>query len=555
MLDDPDAEEARQRAREAAEAAAEAAAAAGAAPWDPNWEPGELDVRLVLLGAPDTPGLAAQPPSWARRGRATHLVLCLLLVWGCPGRAAAQLGQAQLDDQLHLACRIARCLSGAALAWFWMDSADERGADSRREFCIAGPCRPWVWHALSASPGCTPRTADPAARGAPGRRRKVSWRTAAGRLLQAERDLNRSQREAIAKAITRTFTLWQARRPHSWHPANWGHALGGRRGQAARAQRWRQDTGSCAVSLGAPGGSTILPHRRARACPSRRGVGPGACGAAARVRVPAAGATDRAAEAHCMRVGPRLRRRAAGWAAPTRACARAGPAGHRKDEDAARAAARAGNRGRRAPRRARGPHPGLRRHQCRHGQPGGGPAAARRARHPPRPALQGAGDSLEFECLQSDLVYPPVSLPSKQRGRAAGLSAACSATATCAQRVTCSVFPLRLVHLTHDVICGQAASFHSGAHWSSEELACQTAGDAGWAQHAAWLGLHKAAQLCTGSRLLRRRPNAELPRRAQIRESVREAAALEFQSYNTLSGKVVRARLAYVLGSSSSLQA
>jgi len=254
--------------------------------------------------------------------------------------------------------------------------------------------------------------------------------------------------------------------------------------------------------LGAPGGSTILPHKRARACPSRRGVGPGACGAAARVRVPAAGATDRAAEAHCMRVGPRLRRRAAGWAAPTRACARAGPAGHRKDEDAARAAARAGNRGRRAPRRARGPHPGLRRHQCRHGQPGGGPAAARRARHPPRPALQGAGDSLEFECLQSDLVYPPVSLPSKQRGRAAGLSAACSATATCAQRVTCSVFPLRLVHLTHDVICGQAASFHSGAHWSSEELACQTAGDAGWARHAAWLGLHKAAQLCTGSRLL-----------------------------------------------------
>ena len=44
----------------------------------------------------------------------------------------------------------------------------------------------------------------------------------------------------------------------------------------------------------------------------------------------------------------------------------------------------------------------------------------------------------------------------------------------------------------------------------------------------------------------RRRPNARLPRREQIRESVREAAALEFQSYDTLSGKVVRARLARV---------
>jgi len=78
--------------------------------------------------------------------------------------------------------------------------------------------------------------ADPAARGAPGPRRKVSWRTAAGKLLQAERDLNRSQREAIAKAITRTFTLWQARRPPSWPPACWAHALGGRRGrQLARS--------------------------------------------------------------------------------------------------------------------------------------------------------------------------------------------------------------------------------------------------------------------------------------------------------------------------------
>jgi len=316
VLDDPDAEEARQRAREAAEAAAEAAAAAGAAPWDPNWEPGELDVRLVLLGAPDTPGLAAQPPSWARRGRATHLVLCLLLVWGCPGRAAAQLGQARLDDQIHLACRIARCLSGAAPAWFRMDSADERGADGRREFCIAGPCRPWVWHALSASPGCTPRTVDPAARGAPGRRRKVSWRTAAGRLLQAERDLNRSQREAIAKAITRTFTLWQARRPHSWHPANWGHALGGRRGQAARAQRWRQDTGSCAVSLGRQG---VAPY-------CHTGVPVHAPHGAGSAPAPAAQRRGCA----CLRRGPQTERRRRTACVSARDCGAAPQAGRRR---------------------------------------------------------------------------------------------------------------------------------------------------------------------------------------------------------------------------------
>jgi len=117
VLDDPAAEEARLRAREAAEAAAEAAAAAGAAPWDPNWEPGELDVRLVLLGAPDTQGLAAQPPSWARRGRTTNGVFCLL-------KANA------------IFCLL---LVWAVLAWSRMESAVEPCADGRHEACIAGP--------------------------------------------------------------------------------------------------------------------------------------------------------------------------------------------------------------------------------------------------------------------------------------------------------------------------------------------------------------------------------------------------------------------------------
>lgn len=42
--------------------------------------------------------------------------------------------------------------------------------------------------------------------------RSFAWRQEAKKLLNGQEALNRSQQEAIAKALTRTVTLWQARR-------------------------------------------------------------------------------------------------------------------------------------------------------------------------------------------------------------------------------------------------------------------------------------------------------------------------------------------------------
>ena len=42
-------------------------------------------------------------------------------------------------------------------------------------------------------------------------RSEHAWRRDARSLLQAQEGLNRSQQEAIARAITRSITLWQVR--------------------------------------------------------------------------------------------------------------------------------------------------------------------------------------------------------------------------------------------------------------------------------------------------------------------------------------------------------
>ena len=59
-----------KQAQEGADAkAAEAFLAevkAGRTVWHPFWRAGELNVRSVVLGDPDSRHLAAQPPAWAR---------------------------------------------------------------------------------------------------------------------------------------------------------------------------------------------------------------------------------------------------------------------------------------------------------------------------------------------------------------------------------------------------------------------------------------------------------------------------------------------------------
>lgn len=50
----------------------------------------------------------------------------------------------------------------------------------------------------------------------PGGLSEIAWRTDVGRLLAAQDGLNRSQQEAIARAMTRSITLWQARTSRSY---------------------------------------------------------------------------------------------------------------------------------------------------------------------------------------------------------------------------------------------------------------------------------------------------------------------------------------------------